>query len=61
MAARTTPSPVNEAQLRAEIEARRAGFQQRLARDRRLLVACASLVVSLGGFAILALAGALGG
>ena len=60
MAARTTRSPVNEAQLRAEIEARRAAFQQRLASDRRLLVACAALIVSLGGFAVLALAEAIG-
>lgn len=50
-----------EARLREEAEARRAVYQARLMRDRRLVIGLAGLVAIIGGVAMLALARVLGG
>lgn len=61
MPVRVTRPPVDEAQMRAETAERRAAFQQRRARDQRLLFAIALLTAALGGLAMLAIGGAFGG
>jgi type IV secretory pathway component VirB8 len=60
MPMRTTPPFLDEAQLRIETEQRRAEYQARLERDRRLLVAFAGLVAVISAVILFSLAGLLG-
>lgn len=54
MAMRTTPPFLDDAQLRIETEQRRAAYQARLERDRRLILGLAGLAIVLGTGAMLA-------
>lgn len=58
MAMRTTPRFVDDAQLRIEAEQRRAAYQARLERDRRIIVAIVGLGLVILASGMIALAGA---
>lgn len=59
MASRPTPPFLEEARLRIETDQRRAAYQARLERDRRIIVGVAGLVMVIGAVAMIA-AGAPG-
>lgn len=60
MAMRTTPPFLDDAQLRNETEQRRAAYQARLERDRRIIVGIMGLGLVILASATLALTGAVG-
>lgn len=60
MAMRTTPRFLDDAQQRIETEQRRAAYQARLERDRRIVVGIMGLGLVMLGSATVALAGAVG-
>lgn len=60
MAMRTTPRFLDDAQQRIETEQRRAAYQSRLERDRRIVVGIMGLGLVILASATVALAGAAG-
>ncbi len=60
MAERCMPPLLDEAQLRIETEQRRAAYQARLERDRRIIVGIMGLGLVILASATIALAGAAG-
>lgn len=61
MAIRTTPPFLDDAQMRIETEQRRAAYQARLERDRRILVGTFGLGLVILTSATIALAGGFAG
>lgn len=61
MAMRTTPPFLDDAQMRIETEQRRAAYQARLERDRRILVGTFGLGLVILTSATIALAGGFAG
>lgn len=55
MAMRTTPPYLDDAQLRIETEQRRAAYQARLERDRRLTLGLVGLAMVIGTVAMVAI------
>lgn len=60
MPMRTTPPFLDEARLRNETDQRRAAYQARLERDRRLIIGVAGLVAVIGASTLIAMAEAFG-
>ena len=60
MAMRTTPPFLDDAQMRIETEQRRAAYQARLERDRRIIVGIMGLGLVILASASIALAGTAG-
>lgn len=59
MAMRTTPRFLDDAQMRIETEQRRAAYQARLERDRRIIVGIMGLGLVILASATVALVGAV--